>query len=118
MAHSVGSVSRSKRVLADLALLCVAVVWGSAFSAQRVAAAHLGSFLYNGLRFLLAADHRVERPGGWKQKLLDRGVEARQLLRSMEWRGALERHCGRIGVRYDPKRVDRTVEQVVAHYAR
>ncbi len=54
MAHSDNSVPRGKRLLADLALLFVAVVWGSAFSAQRVAAAHLGSFLYNGLRFLLA----------------------------------------------------------------
>jgi drug/metabolite transporter (DMT)-like permease len=43
------------RVTADLALLLVAVIWGSAFSAQRVAAAHIGPFLYNGIRFLLAA---------------------------------------------------------------
>jgi drug/metabolite transporter (DMT)-like permease len=42
-------------VRADLALLGTAVIWGSAFSAQRVAAAHLGPFLYNGLRFLLGA---------------------------------------------------------------
>ena len=54
MAHSTESVSRSRRLLADLVLLFAAVVWGSAFSAQRVAAAHLGSFLYNGLRFLAA----------------------------------------------------------------
>jgi drug/metabolite transporter (DMT)-like permease len=46
--------ARNKRVLADLALLLVAVIWGSTFAVQRVAAAHLGSFLYNGLRFLLA----------------------------------------------------------------
>lgn len=47
--------SRSKRLGADLALLVVAVVWGSAFVAQRAAAAHLGPFLYNGLRFALGA---------------------------------------------------------------
>ena len=45
--------SRSKRLGADLVLLIVAVVWGSAFVAQRAAAAHLGFFLYNGLRFVL-----------------------------------------------------------------
>jgi drug/metabolite transporter (DMT)-like permease len=45
----------AKRLGADLALLLVAVIWGSAFSAQRVAAAHIGPFLYNGLRFLLAS---------------------------------------------------------------
>jgi drug/metabolite transporter (DMT)-like permease len=34
-------------------LLFVAVVWGSAFVPQRLAAPHLGPFLFNGLRFLL-----------------------------------------------------------------
>jgi drug/metabolite transporter (DMT)-like permease len=47
------AIPRNKRLLADLALFAAAVVWGSAFSAQRVAAAHLGPFLYNGVRFLL-----------------------------------------------------------------
>jgi drug/metabolite transporter (DMT)-like permease len=42
-----------KRLRADLLLLTIAVVWGSAFAAQRVAAAHLGFFFFNGLRFLL-----------------------------------------------------------------
>jgi drug/metabolite transporter (DMT)-like permease len=46
---------RSERARADLSLLIVAIVWGSAFAAQRVAAAHLGSFLYNGIRFALGA---------------------------------------------------------------
>jgi drug/metabolite transporter (DMT)-like permease len=36
-------------------LLIVAVVWGSTFVAQRVAAQYLGPFSYNGLRFLLGA---------------------------------------------------------------
>ena len=36
-------------------LLLVAIIWGSAFSAQRAAAAHLGFFLFNGFRFLLGA---------------------------------------------------------------
>lgn len=44
-----------ERFKADLTLLVVAVVWGSAFVAQRVAAENIGVFLFNGLRFLLGA---------------------------------------------------------------
>ena len=54
MVSRVVLLARDRRVLADLALLLVAMIWGSAFSAQRVAAAHLGPLLYNGLRFLIA----------------------------------------------------------------
>ncbi len=43
------------RLKADLALLLVAVIWGTSFVAQRVAAAHIGPFLFNGARFLLGA---------------------------------------------------------------
>jgi drug/metabolite transporter (DMT)-like permease len=43
------------RLKADLILLLVAVVWGSAFVAQRVAALNMGVSLFNGLRFLLGA---------------------------------------------------------------
>ena len=46
---------RKKRLTADLLLLLVAAIWGSAFVAQRVAAAQTGVYLFNGLRFLLAA---------------------------------------------------------------
>ena len=43
------------RLKADLTLFVVAVLWGSAFAAQRVAA-ELGSvYFFNGVRFLLAA---------------------------------------------------------------
>ena len=44
-----------KRLLADLALLLVALIWGSAFVAQRVAADQIGPLLYNGVRFTLGA---------------------------------------------------------------
>ncbi len=44
-----------KRLQADLILLLVAIVWGSAFAAQRVAAQHMGAYLFNGLRFLVGA---------------------------------------------------------------
>jgi drug/metabolite transporter (DMT)-like permease len=43
------------RLWSDLALLGTAIIWGSAFAAQRVAAAYVGPFLYNGMRFLLGA---------------------------------------------------------------
>ncbi len=44
-----------QRFQADLVLLLVALVWGSAFAVQRVAAGHLGPLLFNGVRFLLGA---------------------------------------------------------------
>ena len=69
---------RDKRLLADLMLLAVAVIWGSAFSAQRVAAAHLSHFLYNGLRFLMAVLVLLPMTrGGWRR--IDRAT----------WRGGL-----------------------------
>ncbi len=43
------------RLKADLILIFVAVIWGSAFSAQRVAAEQMGVYIYNGSRFLLGA---------------------------------------------------------------
>lgn len=45
----------NQRLKADLILLLVASIWGSAFVAQRLAAAQVGVFLFNGLRFILAA---------------------------------------------------------------
>jgi len=41
------------RLRADLALLLVALIWGSAFAVQRVAARYFDTFTFNGLRFLL-----------------------------------------------------------------
>ena len=46
---------RSLRFRSDALLLLAALLWGSAFVPQRVAAGHLGPFLFNGLRFLLGA---------------------------------------------------------------
>jgi drug/metabolite transporter (DMT)-like permease len=45
----------SKRFLSDSALLLAATVWGFAFVAQRIAAPHIGVFLFNAARFLLGA---------------------------------------------------------------
>ena len=42
------------RLRADLLLLLVALIWGSAFAVQRVAAQYFDIFTFNGLRFLLA----------------------------------------------------------------
>jgi drug/metabolite transporter (DMT)-like permease len=41
------------RFKADLVLLLVALIWGSAFAVQRVAAEYFDVFTFNGLRFLL-----------------------------------------------------------------
>jgi drug/metabolite transporter (DMT)-like permease len=43
------------RLRADLTLLFVASIWGSAFVAQRLAAEQVGVFLFNAFRFILAA---------------------------------------------------------------
>lgn len=43
------------RLKADLTLLLVSIIWGSAFAAQRVAADFIGPFLFNGSRFLVGA---------------------------------------------------------------
>jgi drug/metabolite transporter (DMT)-like permease len=43
------------RLKADLTLLFVTLIWGSAFAVMRVAAGHGSVFLLNGLRFLLGA---------------------------------------------------------------
>jgi drug/metabolite transporter (DMT)-like permease len=43
------------RLKADLILLLVALIWGSAFVAQRHAALEMGAFLFNGIRFWVGA---------------------------------------------------------------
>lgn len=45
----------SKRIVSDSALLFVAIIWGFAFVAQRIAAPQIGVFLFNAARFLLGA---------------------------------------------------------------
>ena len=46
---------RKRRLWADLALTLVAFIWGVAFVVQRVAAAEVQAFVFNGIRFLLGA---------------------------------------------------------------
>ena len=52
--RSLGTAHR-RRLKADLALLSVSLIWGIAFVVQRIAAAEIGAFLFNGLRFLMGA---------------------------------------------------------------
>jgi drug/metabolite transporter (DMT)-like permease len=47
--------ARKQRLQADLVLVAVAAIWGSAFVVQRLVAVEAGIYLFNGLRFLLAA---------------------------------------------------------------
>ena len=47
--------AEGQRLRADLILLMVSLIWGTAFVAQRVAATSMNVFLFNGLRFLLGA---------------------------------------------------------------
>ena len=49
------TLARKQRLQADLILLAVAAIWGSAFVVQRLAAVEVGVYLFNGLRFLVAA---------------------------------------------------------------
>lgn len=48
-------IDRKKRIRADLLLLTVSIIWGSAFVAQRLAAAQSHYLIFNGARFLLGA---------------------------------------------------------------
>ncbi len=66
--------SRRARIQADLVLLFVSIIWGSAFAAQRAAAASMGVLLFNGFRYLLGglvllplarARHLNRRTLGW-----------------------------------------------------
>jgi LasA protease len=45
----------NSRLRADLALLSVSLIWGSAFVVQRIVAPNNSVFLFNGLRFLVGA---------------------------------------------------------------
>ena len=53
------------RARSNLLLLLVALIWGSAFVAQAIAARHLGSLTFTGLRFALGA--AVVAPFAWRE---------------------------------------------------
>jgi drug/metabolite transporter (DMT)-like permease len=58
------SAQPKERLRADLLLLLTAVIWGTAFVAQRTAAQSTSVFLFNGMRFLLGA--LVLLPLAWR----------------------------------------------------
>jgi len=61
-----------ERLRGDLILVLVALMWGTAFVVQRVAAGHMGPFFYTGIRFLLGG--AILLPfAGWPW----RGIDAR-----------------------------------------
>lgn len=64
---------RRDRVIADGLLLFVALIWGSAFVAQRIAAQDVGVFIFNGLRFLIGAlvVYPLARISASRKKTLD-----------------------------------------------
>lgn len=53
------------RARSNLLLLLVALIWGSAFVAQAIAARHLGSLTFTGLRFALGA--AIVAPLAWRE---------------------------------------------------
>jgi len=53
------------RARSNLLLLLVALIWGSAFVAQAIAARHIGSLTFTGLRFALGA--LVVAPLAWRE---------------------------------------------------
>lgn len=55
MASEIEIQLNTERIKADVALLAVAMIWGSAFVAQRAIADQIGVFFFNGLRFLTGA---------------------------------------------------------------
>jgi len=66
MAAPTGTLKRRQRAQADLLLLLVALIWGTAFVAQRVGALNMGVYLFNGMRFLLGA--LVLLPFAWRDQ--------------------------------------------------
>jgi drug/metabolite transporter (DMT)-like permease len=63
----------SERLRCDLLLLLASLLWGSAFVPQRLTAeSHFGTFLFNGLRFLLGAAVLV--PWAWPRLRPSRGL--------------------------------------------
>jgi len=82
------------RLRADLALLLVAIVWGSAFAAQRLAAEQISAFTFNGLRFLVGA--LVLLPLTWRhwEHLDRRGLMGVALVGSVLFAGAAFQQLG------------------------
>lgn len=75
------TLASTRRIRADLILLFVSLIWGSAFVVQRVAATQMNIYLFNGARFLLGA--LVLLPLEWytrRKNEIQRGLDRRTLL--------------------------------------
>ncbi len=79
---------RERRLWADLALLLVALIWGVAFVIQRIAAAEMQAYVFNGVRFLVGAlvilpfafTRAVRRAGPGKMGWTTGGLMSRKYL--------------------------------------
>ncbi len=67
------------------------------------------------LRFLFSETHKVKGER-YKVMLMRSGIEPREILSSMQFKDGLRKHCGKIGVRYDPDELERTITRVIDHY--
>ncbi|AYC32116.1 DMT family transporter [Pseudomonas cavernae] len=70
---------RSQALRADLLMLITAMIWGSAFVAQRLGMDHIGPYLYSGLRFALGSLVLLplvllRRPSATEKPPLNRGL--------------------------------------------
>ena len=65
----------SRRTRANFLLLLVAIVWGSAFVAQRVAAQSMDPFFFNGVRFLFGAAILAPLSKGAYTRIAGKGLQ-------------------------------------------
>lgn len=72
-----------KRWHADLILLIVAMIWGSAFAVQRVAGRTMDPFTFNGLRFLLGG--MLILPVAWRGNKPKPLVQKKSLAQTKYW---------------------------------
>lgn len=89
--HSVSerlSPGRRPRLQGDLALLLVAIIWGSAFVAQRIVAPYSSIFIFNGLRFLVGALFLI--PFAW---LTSRQTQSKSRLKIQTLPGVVVAGC-------------------------
>ncbi len=76
----------SKRLRADLLLLCVALIWGTAFVVQRIASQQISQFALNGFRFLIGGVVLVPLAArGWKPGEILGKDKWQHLLGSVGW---------------------------------
>ncbi|WP_081667276.1 DMT family transporter [Butyrivibrio sp. MB2005] len=76
------SFSHDKKLISALLLLLAAVVWGGAFVAQSLAGAEIGTFTFNGIRFIIGGlcilpmmpKHKLSNLSGSKENIIGAAV--------------------------------------------